>query len=166
MSVKRRYYLRKASAKRLGAELVEKFGGAALGLLKGALELVEIEDGREVLLAGGKPLLLRTPDGLFPTLYSIDEIQLKRVIVDMGAVPHIASGADIMAPGIVSADEDILPGDGVVIVDEKHGKPLAIGLALVAGASMKAPKGRAIKNLHHVGDEVWGTSRLPAAKVK
>jgi PUA domain protein len=77
----------------------------------------------------------------------------------MGAVPHIADGADVMAPGVVSVDEDILPGDGVVIVDERHGKPLAIGLALVAGADMKAPKGKVIKNLHHVGDEIWSLGR-------
>jgi len=108
-----------------------------------------------VVFANGKQFLLKTSDGLFPTLTSLDQILLKRVVVDMGAVPHVVGGADIMTPGVVKADEGIMPNDGVVIIDERHGKPLAIGLALVAGPAMKAPKGRAIKNLHYVGDNVW-----------
>jgi len=155
MPIRRRYHLRKAPLKQLSAELVEKFGEAASETLEGTIELVELDGGREVILVNGKPFLLKTSDGLFPTLGSLGQIPLKRVIVDMGAVPHVASGADIMAPGVVRADEGIRPGDGVVIVDERHDKPLAIGLALVAGSAMKAPKGRVVKNLHYVGDEVW-----------
>lgn len=141
--------------KQLLAELVGRFGEPASKVLEGTIELAELEDGREVILVNGKPFLLKTSDGLFPTLTSLDRIPLKRVIVDMGAVPHVVGGADIMAPGVVTADEGIMPGDGVVIVDEKHGKPLAIGLALAASAAMKAPKGRVVKNLHYVGDGVW-----------
>jgi len=155
MSIRRRYHLRKASVKQLSAQLVEKFGEAAPRIPEGAVELVELEGGREVILANGKPFLLKTTDGLFPTLTSLDRITLKRVTIDMGAVPYVAGGADIMAPGVVTADDGIMSGDGVVIIDERHGKPLAIGLALVAGAAMKAPKGRVLKNLHYVGDEVW-----------
>jgi len=141
--------------KKLSDELVERFGEAASEALKGTIELVELDGGHEVVLINGKPFLLKTPDGLLPTLASLGKIQLKRVTVDMGAVPHVAGGANVMAPGVVTADESIRPGDGVVIVDERHDKPLAIGLALVAGSAMKAPKGRVVKNLHYVGDEVW-----------
>ena len=155
MSIRRRYHLRKASVKQLSAQLVERFGEAAPRIPEGAVELVEFEDGREVILANGKPFLLKTTDGLFPTLTSLDRIPLKCVTVDMGAVPYVAGGADIMAPGVIAVDEGIMSGDGVAIIDERHGKPLAIGLALVAGAAMKAPKGRVVKNLHYVGDEVW-----------
>jgi len=42
-----------------------------------------------------------------------------------------------MKPGIVTADPEIAPGDLVVIVEERHKKPLAIGRALVAGTEMK-----------------------------
>lgn len=144
--------------KQLSSDLVKRFGKVAPEVLRGAVELVELEDGCEVILANGKPFLLKTLDGLFPTLTSIDQIPLKHVTINMGAVPHVVAGADIMAPGVVAADEGIAPGDGVVIVDERHCKPIAIGLALVGSASIKAPKGRVVKNLHCVGDEVWQLS--------
>ncbi|KUO39961.1 MAG: hypothetical protein AVW06_03085 [Hadesarchaea archaeon DG-33-1] len=158
MSIRRRYHLRKASIKQLSSDLVKRFGKEAPEVLMGAVELLKLEDGREVILADGKPFLLKTLDGLFPTLTSIDQIPLKHVTINMGAVPHVVARADIMAPGVVAADEDIAPGDGVVIVDERHCKPIAIGLALVGSASMKAPKGRVVKNIHCVGDEVWQLS--------
>jgi PUA domain protein len=100
-------------------------------------------------------LFFRKNGLLFPTLKMVDLIQLKRVAVDMGAVPHVVNGADVMSPGIVSADPEIKAGDVVVVVDERHGKPLAIGLALLDGSAMRAPKGKAVKNIHHVGDEIW-----------
>lgn len=156
MPIIKRYHLQKAAVKQISAELVERFGKEASEVLTGAIEIVELEGGREVIFANGKPFLLKTSDGLFPTLTSLDQIPLKkRVVVDMGAVPHVVGGADIMTPGVVKADEDIMPNDGVVVVDERHGKPLAIGLALVSGPAMKAPRGRAIKNLHYVGDSIW-----------
>ena len=160
MLIRRRYHLRKASVKQLSTDLARRFGKVASEVLKGAIELVELEDGREVILVNGKPSLLKTSDGLFPTLTSINQIQLKRVTVDMGAVPYVAGGADIMAPGVVAADEDIVPSDCVIVVDERHGKPLAIGLALVAYPFMKASKGRVVKNLHFVGDKIWQLSSM------
>jgi PUA-domain protein len=155
MPITCRYHLQKAAVKQISVELVGRYGNAASELLTGVIEIAELEGGREVIFANGKPLLLKTSDGLFPTLTSLDQLPLKRVVVDMGAVSHVVGGADIMTPGIVKTDESIMPNDGVVIIDERHGKPLAIGLALLAGPAMKAPKGRAIKNLHYVGDNVW-----------
>lgn len=158
MSIRRRYHLRKAAVKQLSTNLTKRFGKATSEVLKGVIELVELEDGSEVILVNGKPSLLKTSDGLFPTLTSINQIPVKRVTVDMGAVPYVAGGADIMAPGVVAADENIVPGDCVIVVDERHGKPLAVGLALVANSFMKASKGRVVKNLHFVGDEIWQLS--------
>jgi len=100
-------------------------------------------------------LFIRSRDGLFPTLHAVDLLQLRRVVIDMGAVPHVAKGADVMGPGVVSADVEIKAGNAVAVVDERHGKPLAIGLALVPGTEMRAPKGKVVKNIHYVGDEVW-----------
>lgn len=155
MTVKRRFCPKKDIVRQLRDALVQKFGSGANELFKGAIEVAELESGREVLLIGGAPIAFRAPDGIFPTLFSVNKFQLKRVIVDMGAVPHVAGGADVMAPGVVSAEEGIAPGDCVVVVDERHGKPLAIGTALVGGSTMKGPKGKVIKNLHYVGDEIW-----------
>lgn len=112
-------------------------------------------DGTELIISGGKTIFFRKDGALFPTLRIVDLIEIKRVVVDMGAVPYIANGADVMSPGIASADPDIKTGDIVAIVDERHGKTIAMGLALVDGVGMKAPKGKAVKNIHHVGDRIW-----------
>jgi PUA-domain protein len=78
------------------------------------------------------------------------------VTVDMGAVRFVTNGADIMAPGIVDADPGLTPGALVWVRDEKNGQPLGVGEALVTGAEMKeSSKGKAVKSLHHVGDELW-----------
>jgi PUA domain protein len=80
--------------------------------------------------------------------------QRRLVVVDAGAVRFVVNGADIMKPGIVSADPEIAVGDLVIVVEERHKKPLAVGRALVAGAEMKG-EGKAVKSLHHVGDAIW-----------
>ena len=85
-----------------------------------------------------------------------NELENKTVVVDMGAVRFVTNGADIMSPGIVEADDTIVPGDLVVIVDVNNKKPLAIGESLITGPEMvESSKGKAIKSLHYVGDEIW-----------
>lgn len=74
----------------------------------------------------------------------------------MGAVKFVTNGADIMSPGIVEADDDIDVGNIVVIEDMNNHKPLAIGESLISGAEMvESSKGKAIKSIHYVGDEIW-----------
>lgn len=81
------------------------------------------------------------------------------VVVDMGAVVFVSKGADIMAPGIIDADINIQKSDYVWICDEKHRKPLAVGMALMTGEEMKSKNtGKAIKNIHYVGDKLWNLS--------
>lgn len=80
------------------------------------------------------------------------------MVVDAGAVPFIANGADVMGPGIVYADPDIMAGDLVVILEERHKKPLAVGRALRSGQEMKG-EGKAVKSIHHVGDRLWKSFR-------
>ena len=155
MSIKRRYHLRKASLKQLTREVAEKFGVAASEFLNKAIEVAELNGGEHVIMVDGEAFLFRSHGGLSPVLKALDRITLKRVVVDMGAVPHVVNGADIMAPGVVSADDDIVQDEDVVIVDERHGKPLAVGRALVPGAAMRGPRGKVVENLHHVGDEIW-----------
>lgn len=78
------------------------------------------------------------------------------VTVDMGAVKFLANGADVMAPGIIDAYQDISEGDGVWIRDERNEKPLAVGVAMLAGGEMVTyDKGRAIRTIHYIGDKIW-----------
>jgi PUA domain protein len=75
--------------------------------------------------------------------------------VDPGAIKFIINGADTMSPGIVEADPAINEGDLVIIVEQAHGKAIAIGRALIPGKNMVRGKGKAIKTIHYVGDELW-----------
>ena len=161
----KRHHLRKNEVKQLAEELRRGFGMDPKELMGRAIELIELGNRRELLLVDGVPLFLKMGERFFPTLRSLGRIRLGRVVIDMGAVPHVANGAHVMAPGVVRADEDISPGDAVMVVDERHGKPIAIGLALVAGPVMRAPEGRVVENLHHVGDVVWKLSKKVRSSV-
>jgi PUA domain protein len=78
------------------------------------------------------------------------------VVVDSGAVRFVVNGADIMRPGIVSISSDVLAGHPVQVVDERHSKPLAVGIALFGAADMEQQeKGKSVKNIHRVGDDLW-----------
>jgi len=78
------------------------------------------------------------------------------VEVDHGAIPFLMKGADCMVAGIHDADDEITEGDLVWVRDQTHKRPLAIGWAVMNGASLKnEAKGKGLKNIHWVGDELW-----------
>ncbi len=84
--------------------------------------------------------------------------KIKKVTVDMGAVKFVVSGADVMRPGIVSFDEEIMKDKIVLVVDVTHKKPLAVGKMMFSGDEAKAmASGKVVKNLHYVGDKVWNS---------
>ena len=94
----------------------------------------------------------------FPTLKGAlkADIKSKYVVVDMGAVKFMTKGANVMSPGITDADPSIQEGDLVIIIDENHRKPLAIGRSLISGLEMvKNTEGKAVKTLHYIGDDIW-----------
>ncbi len=112
-------------------------------------ELVFVNNVIEAMVHEGKPFL--TIRGLLR-----HQATKHYVTVDMGAVPYVANGADVMSPGIVEVDPEVKEGDMVWIRDVTHKRPLAVGKALVSAEVMsnKTP-GKAIKNLHFVGDRIW-----------
>ncbi len=121
-------------------------------------EAVDIADSKEgkVILVDGEIIATFFDEQVFPTIDGLLQIEPKKgfVTVDMGAVKFVYNGADIMAPGIVEADENIEDGDLVWVRDVEHNKPLAVGRALTDGTNMiESNKGKVVKNLHHVGDE-------------
>ena len=78
----------------------------------------------------------------------------------MGAIPYVCKGADVMAPGILIIKDEFKEKDIILVIDERHGKPLAIGAALFGSEEMKnAKRGRTVKNLHYVGDKLWNYMR-------
>ena len=94
---------------------------------------------------------------LLPTLKNLLKNNfMKKVTVDMGAVKFVCNGSDIMRPGITNIEDKIKEGDFVSVVDENHGKPLCIAQALLNSEDMKSQeKGKSVKNIHFVGDEIW-----------
>jgi PUA domain protein len=125
----------------------------------------EVVVGEEmVYFVDDLPLILRRTIGLLPSLkFEKCVNSLPRVVVDMGAVAHVANGADIMRPGISDIPSDFAKGDLLVIVDEKYSKPLALGLAEVESKEMKSmSKGKVIENVHFVGDELWNSYNKPS----
>jgi PUA-domain protein len=155
MKIKSRNVLRKTDEKALINDIVEAFGDA--GAFKNKkLELVE-SDEAELIFVDGEPLLFRIESKIFPTVKGALKLapSKRRVIVDPGAVRFIINGADVMGPGIVEADMAIREGDLVIIVEQTHGKALAIGRALMSGKDMAGKSGKAVKSIHYVGDELW-----------
>jgi PUA domain protein len=120
------------------------------------IELIQTESA-EIFTINGKPFLVKTSDRIFPTLVFNEFIaSAAKAVVDMGAVPYVCNGANIMAPGIRRFEGEFKKGDLVVVLDEKHGKPLAIGEVLYdANEAKKVSQGVVVKNIHFVGDELW-----------
>jgi PUA domain protein len=81
---------------------------------------------------------------------------MPKIVVDMGAIPYVCKGADVMAPGVVSIKGEFKENDVLLIIDERHGKPLAVGVALISSENMGAVnRGKTVKTLHYVGDKLW-----------
>jgi len=116
------------------------------------------ETGDEALIfIDNQPVILRKGGKLFPALTFNEALNaLPKAVVDMGAIPHICNGADIMARGIRSIEGTFQEGATILVVDERFTKSLAIGLTLVDSNQMKEMKqGKAISNIHFVGDRIW-----------
>ncbi len=95
---------------------------------------------------------------VFLTLRGLMSIPCEKrfVEVDHGAIPFLMKGADCMVAGIHNADPDIAEGDLVWVRDQMHKKPISIGWALLNGNSLVSEtKGKGLKNIHWVGDELW-----------
>lgn len=158
MKIKARHHLREDAVRKILDNLRENFGPTTDTDFAGKqFEIAESDEDQDFILINGEPLLFSVNDTYFPTVRGALKMRSKekRVVVDMGAVKFVAKGADIMSPGIVNVDTSIRRGDLVVICDEVHGKPLAIGRALVNADAMMGNRGKAVKSLHYVGDRIW-----------
>ena len=129
------------------------------GVLLSKKDQVEVikDDGRKLLLINHQPAFFYYKTKPIPTLrYLQNHILVKNVTIDMGAVPFLVKGADVMRPGIVEIEAGINKDDVVAIIDQNHKKPLAVGIALFNTAEMRSlASGKVIKNIHYVGDEIW-----------
>jgi len=120
------------------------------------VELIRVERA-EIFLVDGKPLLAKLTGKIIPTLLFDQALAtLPSVVVNMGAVPHVCNGADVMAPGVVDLNGDFSKDSIIVVVDEKYHKALAIGFAEFDSFDMRRVKqGKVVENVHYVGDFLW-----------
>lgn len=154
----RRYFLKAKESKTLLEKASEKLKVDLGHLFKNRAEFEVFETGSvEIFLIDGRPLLVRDGESVFPTLKFDEYFQsAPKVIVDMGAVPYVCKGANIMAPGIRGFVGQFSKNNIVFVVDEKHGKPIALGEILYDSDEVKhISHGVVVKNLYYVGDSTW-----------
>ena len=154
--IKKRGRLREKEIKSLSEEISLKVGMQVF-TVNDTIDKAESSDF-DVIFVNNEILALVISGKAFLTVKGVLKYNPPKshVTVDMGAVPFVVKGADIMGPGIVDADKDIKIGDFVWVRDVKNQRALAIGVAMVSGEEMLLRKtGKAIKNLHYVGDKLW-----------
>ncbi|MFP4402802.1 MAG: DUF1947 domain-containing protein [Candidatus Woesearchaeota archaeon] len=150
--------LRKSEIKELNDLINSNYSSFFNFNKKDNVEVVKTDDFKLVLL-DNEVVFLYYNDLIIPSLKFIlknNNLPIKRIAVDMGAVKFVTSGADIMRPGIVDIDDGINEKDIVIVVDENNKKPLAVCLALFNSDKLKEmTTGKVLKNIHYVGDKIW-----------
>ena len=157
-----RRFIKEKEAKRLLVDFSQRISSDPRNLFgsKPRVEMAKIND-LEIIFVDGKPLLAKSHDIFVPTLVFDSAITLfSKIVINMGAVPYVCNGADIMAPGVVRIEGDFKKDDFLLIIDERHGKSLGIGTALFDSQTMNSLNhGRIVRNHHFVGDKIWGLIR-------
>ena len=156
--IRKRKRMRVKEVKALSREMEEIFGTPVF-TEDDAVDIAE-SAGFSLIFVGGDILGLVADGKPFLTIRGVMKYKPEKryVTVDMGAVPYVANGADIMGPGIVESDPEIKEGDLVWIRDIKNRAPLAVGIALRPAEEMVSKEpGKAIKTIHFVGDKLWKT---------
>jgi PUA domain protein len=155
MEVKSRHHLRSDEIRELETTLDDALGVTLDGDTYERVDLVDTEF--DLVLVDGEPHVFYVDGEPFLTVRGANAYPPQRrvVTVDAGAVQFVSDGADVMRPGIVEADEAIQPGDLVAIVEETHGKALAVGRALEPGADLVGDSGKVVESVHYVGDDLY-----------
>lgn len=124
-----------------------------------SMQIVELEEN-QCLLIGENFFAVKIDKTILPLLTNEEALKsFPSVRVDTGAIRFICNGAKVMRPGIVSMDE-YSKEDIVVVKDEKYGKYLAVGVALVASKEADGMnKGPVIDSMHYVSDKFWNVSK-------
>jgi PUA-domain protein len=155
MQVKSRHHLRSDEISRLEDTFTTDFG---IEMDADSYERVVFVDAPfEVVLVDGDPAVVSIDGEFAPTVDGANDYppRTRTVTVDAGAISFVSDGANVMRPGIVEADDAIESGDLVAIVEETHGKTLAIGRAAVSGGEMAGESGMVVESIHHVGDDLY-----------
>ena len=146
----------------LGRRDVRSLKGEA-GILLGpidtnAVSQATLEDNSKLYFFKKEAILAKKKNILFPTLINPVLEGLPSALIDMGAIPYVCNGADVMAPGIMGIEGEFKKGGLLVIRDVNHKKALGVGSAIFTSEEMRRlKKGKVILNLHYVGDKIWAS---------
>lgn len=161
MNIKHRHFIQKSQIKELQDDILTQYDEKFVAQIfpkKARIELIQTDAG-DILYAVNNVLKLwKSKYGYIPvlTLLLNKQIELKKIVVDKGAIRFVTNAADVMRPGITHIDPSIKEGDIVVIVDENHDRALAIGKAMLDAKQMEEKSsGKVVKNLHTIQDDVW-----------
>jgi len=163
-----RYKLSKKDKKALFEEAMREVGAEVAGLIDSSenVEVAKLKHASltELYFVDGMVTLARFENvGLVPSLYLIYRKGITpsypSVYVDQGAIPHILNGADVMVPGIKMIEGEFDAGSKILVRDHDKGRVIAIGVSLMSSQELRAVhKGKAIKNLHYLNDDIWQLS--------
>ena len=162
LQIKDRHFLKKKALNDLKTRIKNHFNinEDLLFSKSSRLEMLKTESEMTLYFIDDEATLIELDNVIYPTVNALlsKKIMHPEVAIDKGAIKFIINGADVMVPGIVETSESIEKGDIICIVDIEFKKTLAIGKAMMSAKEIKEKnKGKAVQNLHHVGDKIWNT---------
>ncbi|MBY9012153.1 MAG: Tma20 N-terminal domain-containing protein [Candidatus Lokiarchaeota archaeon] len=161
MNIKHRHFIQKSQIKELQDDILSQYDEKFVNQIfpkKARIELIQTDAGDTLFAVNNVLKLWKSEEGYIPvlTLLLNKQVEMKKIVVDKGAIRFVTNSADVMRPGITKIDPSIKKGDIVVIVDENYDRALAIGKSMLDAKQMEeASSGKVVKNLHTIQDEVW-----------
>jgi len=152
----RRHFLKRKQLKQINNDLTVYYQ-YDFHLTEAQVEHASSKEG-DILILDKVPTFFSVKGNFYLTLkgHSRYAVITKYVTVDMGAIPFLVNGADVMAPGILDADISIREGDIIWVRDEKNLKPILVGQSSECGERLiSLSRGKVVKTLHFVGDDLW-----------
>ena len=161
MNIKHRHFIQKSQIKELQDDILTQYDEEFVSQIfpkKARIEVIQTDAGDTLYAVNNVLKLWKSKEGYIPvlTLLLNRQVEMKKIVVDKGAIRFVTNAADVMRPGVTKIDPSIKKGDIVVIVDENHDRALAIGKSMLDAKQMEeTSSGKVVKNLHTIQDDVW-----------
>ncbi|MFH0748916.1 MAG: DUF1947 domain-containing protein [Candidatus Bathyarchaeota archaeon] len=144
-----RYRLKAREIKQILEKVSLTLANIDLDAFSRDMDVAKIGFQTEILLKNGKPVFVCANNEVFPTLLNQEVLEkLPSLTVNMGAIPHLCNGADLMAPGIVKIVGKFEAETIVVVIDEKYSKPIALVKTLYNLQDLSKKKTRQSSHKH------------------
>jgi len=159
VQIKSRNMLSNKDKRALKETLSAHYGETIASSFEKTVSIEELKTDEGVfLIKDGRIWFFDYENQQIPTIHFLREndVDLPKIIVDIGAIRFITNGADVMAPGIVHFDVGITKGSVVAIREEKANSLLGIGISLINSEEFhKVKQGKVVKTIHHLKDTIW-----------